>query len=432
MDLRLAPEGLNRLSFYLAAHCDLPLFYADDSVDDDTTLQRGIVHHLPEGASSRLTLDIRDLDTRDLDLVRVRHVPSGTLVEGHHPFMLIEGEAQAANAIATQIVNEIWQPLSILTYLYYAKVIATEFFTRTGGDLAGRMFAPRMVRVGYKRGQDGLSYEQMLAQDMFDTDLEGPTALTQLGVGNELQAVQRALELVKEGPLIIPIDFYNDMSFVSNVLNDDSVRFTMMTHKPDEFGDGILFRTQFDGEAVSAVMGILARLEKVFGVSSNAAGFKLLPRQMRVLRVGGTHESMVEVYTAMANMGWAAENVHFDIAPALVALNQETYRITPHCFAYGIEGEEELNRINTSPICSFDMRSLLNPESVMDLTALKVHDNDYKSGDFKVALAESRERGGVPNCAAILGIEPPEPEEPVQEVTEVEEPVVASRREGSL
>jgi len=97
--------------------------------------------------------------------------------------------------------------------------------------------------------------------------------------------------------------------------------------------DGVLVVRPDSGELPGIVLDVLTALESKFGSEKTSTGHKLLPPKIRVIQGDGIAiDTLDMILKAMADGGWAADNLAFGSGGALLQkLNRDTQKCAFKC-----------------------------------------------------------------------------------------------------
>ncbi len=146
---------------------------------------------------------------------------------------------------------------------------------------------------------------------------------TILGKKGEGDVFANLLEQFPAGVLSVVIDSYDDDEFTTTLVEKFKSQIVNRDGK-------VVFRPD-SGDPVETTLRIIRNLESVFGHTVNDKGFKLLPPYLGVIYGDGIKlDDIQNIFEAMADGGWSAENVVFGMGGGLL---QEQGRDT-QCFAF--------------------------------------------------------------------------------------------------
>lgn len=286
--------------------------------------------------------------------MRVRAVPEGSVVPTGNVLMTVESTDDDFPWVTNyfeSLLTHVWHPATVATRSRHTLAMIRGFVERTGGDVEAARFM--LHDFGYRGaagddaaalggaghlicgvGTDTLPAMELL-QRSYGADLQTlafsvpaseHSVMTALGRGNEPEVVEHLLQVFPTGVLSIVGDSYDIYAFVETlgtrfreqVLARDGVTVV----RPDS-------PTPQHPTADAQMLALVQQLERLFGSTVNAAGFRVLEPHVRVLWGDGLDEEKIErILVTLTDAGYAAENVAtFGMGGGLLQrLNRDTQR----------------------------------------------------------------------------------------------------------
>ena len=121
--------------------------------------------------------------------------------------------------------------------------------------------------------------------------------------------------------------------------------------------DGTLVVRPDSGDPSATVLRVLQELGAAFGTEVNAAGYKLLPPQVRVIQGDGVELASIDaILGTLKDAGWCADNVAFGMGGALLQrMHRDTLEFAFKCSAVTRGGRS--HDVYKDPVTGHDKRS---------------------------------------------------------------------------
>ncbi|CAE7699841.1 Nampt, partial [Symbiodinium sp. CCMP2456] len=279
------------------------------------------------------------------------------------------------NYLETLLV-QVWYPMTVATQSRAQKKVIMDSLIKTGTDLPNmpnKLPAPlKMITVGYQLndfGCRGVSSMETAgiggaahlvnfcgsdtmpglctAIDYYKLPLEAcagtsvPAAehstITSWTKAGEKAAFENMLKQYPEGIVAVVSDSY-DIYNACEKLWGTELKDLIASRAPPT---GKLVVRPDSGDPKTIVVEVLERLSKHFPVTTNSAGFKVLPPYIRVIQGDGiSYESLKEILANLEAKKWAAENVCFGSGGALLQkLDRDTQKCAFKCCEAVVDGK---------------------------------------------------------------------------------------------
>lgn len=293
--------------------------------------------------------------------VRIRAVPEGMLVPVRVPLVTIESTDPetfwVVNWLETMLVR-IWHPINVATVSFYTKELIKRYMYKTAGHLDGlefklHDFGARGVSSLESGGLGGLAHlvnfrgsDTMSAivfgRRYYNTPMAGfsiPAAehstVTSWGRDGERDAYRNMLkQFAKPGALLAVVsDSYDIFNATENIWGGEL--------KQEVIDSGAMLVVRPDsGDPSEVVERVLRLLDKKFGSSLNAAGYKLL-NHTRVIQGDGISIATIEEILERAQQaGFSAENINFGEGSGLLQKHdRDTQKMAMKCCSITVNGE---------------------------------------------------------------------------------------------
>lgn len=294
--------------------------------------------------------------------IKIKAVPEGMTVPVGNVLMTVEntdGEFPWLTNYLETLLLKVWYPTTVATLSREIKKVIKDFYVQTGSNLDGLDF--KLHDFGYR----GVSSEESAAiggaahlvnflgsdtiagilflREHYGAAMAGysipateHSTMTAWGKENEYAAYKNVLDRYPDGLVAIVADSY-DLSHTVNTEFGWKLRSQILQR------NGTLVVRPDSGNPPFVVVMVLDALSSKFGSTVNAAGFKVLPPQVRVIQGDGVnYASIISVLANMKAHGWAAENVAFGMGGALLQqLNRDTQQFAIKCSSVTIDGKEQ-------------------------------------------------------------------------------------------
>ncbi|MRR51108.1 MAG: nicotinate phosphoribosyltransferase [Rhodocyclaceae bacterium] len=294
--------------------------------------------------------------------VRIRAVPEGSVVPGRNVLVTIESTDARLFWIVSYLetlLMRVWYPITVATQSWHVKAVIRGFLDETSDDAAGQIafklhdFGARGVSstesaaiggcahlVNFM-GTDTLSgilaarnyYGEPMAA--FSIPAAEHSTITAWGRENEVEAYRNMLkQFAKPGSLVAVVsDSYDIYNAVENLWGG------ALRQEVIDSGATVVIRPD-SGNPPEVVLKTAAILDRRFGSTFNAKGYKVL-KHVRIIQGDGVNpRSIREILANLKFNGYAADNVAFGMGGALLQhLNRDTLKFAMKCSAVKVNGE---------------------------------------------------------------------------------------------
>lgn len=300
--------------------------------------------------------------------ISIKAVPEGTVVPVKNVlFTMVNTDPKCfwlTNYLETLLV-EVWYPMTVATNSREQKKIIFNAFKKTGCDInAGINF--KLHDFGYRGvssvesagiggaghlvsfwGTDTMAAMVLLKYYYKDATVPSPvdpsttlnvaglsipaaehSTITSWGREHEVDAFRNMLMQYPAGLVAVVSDSYDVFKACSDLWGKELK--SMIVARP-----GVLVVRPDSGDPPVIVPQLLDALGEAFkeGVTETSTGHKLLPPYIRMIQGDGiSYESLGAILDAMAQKGWAADNLAFGSGGALLQkLNRDTQKCAFKC-----------------------------------------------------------------------------------------------------
>jgi nicotinamide phosphoribosyltransferase len=297
--------------------------------------------------------------------LRIRMLPEGTIVPVGNSILAIEnlGGQQLGwltNYVETRL-SHIWYPMTIATQSWEARKLILRWLETTGDsalvDFKLHDFGYRGVTCEEQamigglahltsfRGTDNVA-ALVLGRRKYDTRMAGysiPAAehstITSWGRSREAAAYRNMLQKYPTGLVAVVSDSYDLMKACEELWG-------IVLHDEVMSRNGTLVIRPDSGKPSEVVPDVLDVLRRKFPCYDNQKGYHVLDSHVRVIQGDGIKppvDAIDDIYRAMANRGWSADNVAFGSGGGLLQdVNRDTQRFAIKCSAIrNVSGEWE-------------------------------------------------------------------------------------------
>jgi nicotinamide phosphoribosyltransferase len=291
--------------------------------------------------------------------VRIRAVPEGTKVDTSNVLLTIENTDPKCywlpNYLET-LLSQIWYPSTVATLSRICRETIMHGLEITGTpeliDFKLHDFGFRGVSSVESAGIGGLAHlvnfkgTDTLAAlgcgiEYYDSGVCGfsipaseHSTITSWGEENEVDAFRNMLQKYPTGLVACVSDSF-DINRACTELWGSQLKDEVLKR------DGILVVRPDSGEIVPMVLNVLQRLWDTFGGTTNAKGYRVLDKHVRVIQGDGcTEDTIHQVITAMIADKWSVDNIAFGMGGGLLQrVNRDTQRFAFKCSAANVKGE---------------------------------------------------------------------------------------------
>jgi len=298
--------------------------------------------------------------------VRIKAVPEGAEVPTRNVLMTIENtdpECFWLTNFLETLLMQVWYPSTVATLSHQVKKVVTQYYAETategaegGIDFVLNDFGFRGVssvesaKLGGAAhllsfdGSDNLAGSGMAinyynAQKVYGVSIPATehSIVTLLGKEGELEIFRHVLRTFPEGIIACVSDSYNIFRACEDYWGKE-LKEEIMNRK------GTLVIRPDSGDPVMTLLKIFEILFQQFGYTVNSKGYKVLPRQLRVIQGDGVnYESIKDIYNALKGNGISAENLVLGMGGALLQkVDRDTQRYALKC-SYAVVNGKEVN-----------------------------------------------------------------------------------------
>ncbi len=296
--------------------------------------------------------------------VKIKAVAEGTAVPTHNVLMTIENtdpECYWLTNFLETLLMQVWYPCTVATLSNQIKKVITHYFEETatpgaeGGigfvlndfgfrgvssvESAGLGGAAHLLNFS---GSDTLAGSTMAIQYYHAEKAYGMSIpatehsiCTLLGASGELEMFRHVLRSFPTGTIACVSDSYNIFRACDEYWGTE-LREEILNR------DGTLVIRPDSGDPVMTLLKIFEILFDKFGFTTNAKGYKVLPKQVRVIQGDGVNYQEIKViYQALKEHGISAENLVLGMGGALLQkVDRDTQKFALKCSSAIINGKE--------------------------------------------------------------------------------------------
>lgn len=335
--------------------------------------------------------------------LEIRAVPEGTVVDVKNVLAMLESTdeefAWIVGFIETLIL-QVWYPITVASLSREVMKLVKHYLKITGTDESlVNLIAEYILNDFGMRGVSSMESASIggaahlinssgsdnimgsvLLQDFYAaTKMKGKSIratehsiMTLKGEAGELEMMMRILDKCPTGYVACVSDSYNIFKACSQYWGTE-LREKVLSR------DGVLVIRPDSGDPKRTLKEVFNILFDKFGYTVNKAGFKVLPKQVRVIQGDGVNiHSIKEIYEMLVEEGIAAENLVYGMGGKLLQSNIDRDQLNfavKACFAI-INGEEV---------------EIVKAPTEMDKDGnIKVSFKKSKKGDLKLIMFEGK------------------------------------------
>ena len=292
--------------------------------------------------------------------VRIRAVPEGTVVSTRNVLFTVENTdpevAWLTNYLETLLVQA-WYPITVATNSWACKQLMIRYLEQSSDSLDALPFM--LHDFGYRgvssvetAGLGGAAHLVnflgtdtlagiVVARECYGAGMAGfsvpateHSTMTTWGREGEEEAIRSILSRIKGGVGVV-VDSYDIWHVLNNILGKELKELI-------EAREGFLGVRPDSGEPTVVVVKVLNILGEKFGFTTNAKGFKILPKYLKVIQGDGiSYDSLGPIMDSVVKGGWSVENLVFGSGGALLQrLDRDTQRCAFKCSMAVVGGEE--------------------------------------------------------------------------------------------
>jgi nicotinamide phosphoribosyltransferase len=295
--------------------------------------------------------------------VHIKAVPEGTVIPVKNVLMTIENTDPKCfwltNFLET-LLMQLWYPTTVATLSHEIRKVVEHHYGLTSDlgtnhdaiDFTLNDFGFRGVSSVESAGMGGSAhlinfmgsdtvYASAFTRKYYDAQkvygMSVPATehsiMTLLGKGGEKEIFSHVLNAYPEGTISCVSDSYDVFNAVENLWGGEFKNQILQRN-------GTLVIRPDSGDPVQTLLAIFEKLFDRFGNDTNRKGFRVLPKQVRVIQGDGIDfESIQTIYKAITAKGIAAENLILGMGGALLQkVNRDTQKFVLKCSYAEVNG----------------------------------------------------------------------------------------------
>ncbi len=359
--------------------------------------------------------------------VEIRALDEGMVVPVGTPLLTIVNTDPkcffVTSFLETALLRAIWYPTTVATNSWICRQMIMSALEKTSDDPAGQIpfklhdFGARGVSSAESAGIGGLAHLVNFAgTDTMEAIVMGrryyheampgfsiPAAehstITGFGREHEVDAYRNMIRVFgKPGALIsIVSDSYDIYNAVDNIFGVE------LRQEILDSGATIVIRPD-SGDPTIVPIEVLKLLDKRFGSTINAKGYRVLNPAVKVIQGDGiTHQSLQVLLDNVVDAGYSIDNIAFGMGGGLLQMvNRDTLKFAMKCSAMKVDGKwrdvfkdpvgdhsKKSKRGRMSVVMRDDELQVVHFGAVGDLLKLRYRDGEPFS---YTTLAQVRER----------------------------------------
>jgi nicotinamide phosphoribosyltransferase len=295
--------------------------------------------------------------------IRIKAVPEGTAVPVKNVLMTIENTDPncfwLTNFLET-LLMQVWYPSTVATLSREIRKTVEHYFELTADDTSKASidfvlndFGFRGVSSVESAGLGGSAhlinfmgsdtvYASAFAKKYYDAKkvygMSVPATehsiMTLKGVEGEKEIFDHVLNAYPDGILSCVSDSYNIFNAVGELWGKEFKDKIMQRN-------GTLVIRPDSGDPVQTLLKVFEMLFDRFGFTTNSKGYRVLPKQVRVIQGDGIdYESIQLIYKTLKSEGISAENLLLGMGGALLQkVNRDTQKFALKCSYAEVNGE---------------------------------------------------------------------------------------------
>lgn len=295
--------------------------------------------------------------------VKIKAVKEGAVVPTCNVLMTIENtdpECYWLTNFLETLLMQVWYPSTVATLSFQVKEVIKRYFdeTATEGTEAGIDFvlndfgfrgvsSVESAKLGGAahllnfRGSDNLAGSGMAishynAKQVYGLSIPATehSICTLLGRDGELEVFKHVLSTLPTGTIACVSDSYNIFRACEEYWGGELKELILNR-------EGTLVIRPDSGDPVKTLLTIFDILFEQFGYTINAKGYKVLPKQVRVIQGDGVnYDAINEIYAALKASGISAENLVLGMGGALLQkVDRDTQKFALKCSSAVIDGK---------------------------------------------------------------------------------------------
>lgn len=286
--------------------------------------------------------------------LRIRAVAEGTVVQTHNALMTIENtddEFPWLTNWAETVLLQVWYPITVATLSFEIKQAIGKDLVRTGDpgllpfklhDFGYRGVSSReTAAIGGAAhlvnflGTDTLAAVTMLQQFYGAKEMPGfsiaameHSTVTSWGQEHEAAAYRNQLRKSPTPVVACVVDSYDTHNAVENIFGGE-LREEILRR------NGTVVLRPDSGDPTVVIEDIFNSVADKFGYEANAKGWKVLPKQIRVIQGDGVnYQNILRINSHLIRNGWSMDNWGYGMGGALLQQqNRDTMRFAIKCSA---------------------------------------------------------------------------------------------------
>ena len=294
--------------------------------------------------------------------VRIRAVPEGTVVPTGNILMSVENTdsncAWLTNYIETLLV-QVWYPTTVATVSREMKKTISSYLQMTSDKPVSSEIDFKLHDFGFRGvssvesaaiggaahlinflGSDNLAAHMMLRKSYgedcasYSLPASEHSTITSWGEAHEVDAFENMLDQYPTGLVACVSDSW-DIMHAAKHLWGRALKQKILNR------DGTLVIRPDSGEPTVVVPELLEVLGQEFGTFTNSKGYRVLPKQIRVIQGDGiTRHSLEGILEATKKAHWSTENASLGSGGGLLQqMNRDTQKFVFKCSSAVVEGE---------------------------------------------------------------------------------------------
>ncbi|CAN5474969.1 nicotinate phosphoribosyltransferase [soil metagenome] len=296
--------------------------------------------------------------------VRIKAVPEGTVVPVSNVLMTIENTDPKCfwltNFLET-LLMQTWYPSTVATLSHEIRKVVEQNFEQTADEASKASIDFVLNDFGFRgvssvesaglggsahlinfKGSDTV-YASAFAKKYYNAKkvygMSVPATehsiMTLRGEAGEREIFENILNAYPEGILSCVSDSYNIFNAVGELWGREFKSRILQRN-------GTLVIRPDSGDPVQTLLKVFEILFDRFGSTTNSKGYRVLPKQVRVIQGDGIdHESISLIYKSLKAKGISAENLLLGMGGALLQkVNRDTQKFALKCSYAEVNGEK--------------------------------------------------------------------------------------------
>lgn len=296
--------------------------------------------------------------------IRIKAVPEGTALPVHNALMTIENTDPNCFWLTNfleSLLMQAWYPSTVATLSRAIKKMVIDYYNATANDEAKagidfvlNDFGFRGVSSVESAGLGGSAhllnfmgsdtvYASAFAKKYYQAKktygLSVPATehsiMTLLGKEGEKEVFAHVLNAYPEGIIACVSDSFDIFKATADYWGTEFKEQILKRN-------GTLVIRPDSGDPVKTLLKVFEILFEKFGATVNSKGYRVLPKQVRVIQGDGIdHESIPKIYEALKQNGISAENLVLGMGGALLQkINRDTQKYAIKCSYAEVDGKE--------------------------------------------------------------------------------------------